>query len=244
MEAFDQLLTRWGNELRLLLEPRLASFSPLAYGIVFAAGVLTSFTPCVYPMIPVTVTYIGGSSAGTQRRAFLRTLVYVLGIAIVYSSLGAFAAQSGRFFGRISTNPWVYFAVANVIILFGLAMLDAIVIPLPGILVRGKQGGATMTGALVMGMASGFVAAPCTAPVLGTLLIYVGSSGNIAYGASLLFVFALGLGFLLLLLGTFAGALTSLPKAGAWMQTIKKGFGFAMILVGEYFLIQMGKMLL
>ena len=94
-----------------------------------------------------------------------------------------------------------------------------------------------------MGLASGFVAAPCTAPVLGTLLIYVGSSGNVVYGASLLFVFALGLGFLLLLLGTFAGLVTSLPKAGAWMDTIKKAFGFLMILVGEYFLIQMGRLM-
>jgi thiol:disulfide interchange protein len=80
--------------------------------------------------------------------------------------------------------------------------------------------------------------------VLGTLLIYVGSRGNVAYGASLLFVFALGLGFLLMLLGTFAGAMASLPKAGAWMVTVKKLFGFGMILVGEYFLIQMGKRLL
>jgi len=244
MEQFEALLTRWSNELRLLLEPRLQSFSLTAYLIVFAAGVLTSFTPCVYPMIPVTVTYIGGASAGSKRRAALRTLVYVLGIAVVYSALGAFAALSGRFFGQISSSPWVLFAVGNVIILFGLSMLDAIVIPVPGILSRGARGGDNYLGALILGMASGFVAAPCTAPVLGTLLLFVGSSGNVAYGASLLFVFAFGLGFLLLLLGTFAGSLASLPKAGAWMVTIKKIFGFGMILVGEYFLIQMGKRLL
>lgn len=244
MESFEELLTRWSNHLRLLLEPRLHSFSLSAYLIVFAAGVLTSFTPCVYPMIPVTVTYIGGASAGSKRRAALRTLVYVLGIAIVYSSLGAFAALTRRFFGQISSNPWVMFAVGNVIILFGLSMLDAVVIPIPGILTRGAKGGENYLGALVMGMASGLVAAPCTAPVLGTLLIYVGSRGNVAYGASLLFVFALGLGFLLMLLGTFAGAMASLPKAGAWMVTIKKLFGFGMILVGEYFLIQMGRRLL
>ncbi len=244
MEAFQALLTRWSNELRLLLEPRLQSFSLTAYLIVFAAGVLTSFTPCVYPMIPVTVTYIGGASAGSKRRAALRTLVYVLGIAVVYSALGAFAALTRRFFGQISSSPWVYFGVGNVIIIFGLAMLDAVVIPIPGILTRGAKGGENYLGALVMGMASGFVAAPCTAPVLGTLLLYVGSRGNVAYGASLLFVFAFGLGFLLLLLGTFAGSLASLPKAGAWMVTIKKIFGFGMILVGEYFLIEMGRRLL
>jgi cytochrome c-type biogenesis protein len=240
----EQLLDRWANDLRLALEPRLQSGSVLAYLIVFAAGVLTSFTPCVYPMIPVTVTYIGGASAGSRGRAFLRTLVYVLGIALIYSALGAFAALTKRFFGQMSTNPWVMFAVANVIILFGLSMLDAVVIPIPGILTRpGKKASDNLAGALVLGMASGFVAAPCTAPVLGTLLLFVGSKGNVAYGASLLFVFAFGLGFLLLLLGTFAGILTSLPKAGAWMDRIKKAFGFAMILVGEYFLIQMGKLM-
>jgi thiol:disulfide interchange protein len=244
MEQFQSLLTRWSNDLRLLLEPRLQSFSLTAYLIVFAAGVLTSFTPCVYPMIPVTVTYIGGASAGSRRRAALRTLVYVLGIAIVYSSLGAFAALTRKFFGQIATNPWVLFAVGNVIILFGLSMLDAVMIPIPGILTRGARGGENYLGALVMGMASGFVAAPCTAPVLGTLLLYVGSRGNVLYGASLLFVFAFGLGFLLLILGTFAGSLASLPKAGAWMVTVKKVFGFAMILIGEYFLVQMGKSLL
>jgi cytochrome c-type biogenesis protein len=244
MQSFDALLTRWSNELRVLLEPRLQSFSLTAYLIVFAAGVLTSFTPCVYPMIPVTVTYIGGASAGSKRRAALRTLVYVLGIAVVYSALGAFAALTRRFFGQIASNPWVLFAVGNVIILFGLSMLDAVVIPVPGILTRGAKGGENYLGAMVMGMASGFVAAPCTAPVLGTILLYVGSRGNVFYGASLLFVFAFGLGFLLLLLGTFAGSLASLPKAGAWMVTIKKLFGFGMILVGAYFLIQMGKKLL
>jgi cytochrome c-type biogenesis protein len=244
MVSLDSILTRWSNELRLLLEPRLQSFSITAYLIVFAAGVLTSFTPCVYPMIPVTVTYIGGASAGSKRRAALRTLVYVLGIAIVYSALGAFAALTRRFFGQIASSPWVLFAVGNVILLFGLSMLDAIVIPIPGILQRGSKGGENYLGAMVMGMASGLVAAPCTAPVLGTLLLYVGARGNIAYGASLLFVFALGLGFLLMLLGTFTGALTSLPKAGAWMVTIKKVFGYGMILVAEYFLIETGKRLL
>lgn len=178
MEQFEALLNRWSNELRLLLEPRLQSFSPTAYLIVFAAGVLTSFTPCVYPMIPVTVTYIGGASAGSKRRAALRTLVYVLGIALVYSALGAFAALSRRFFGQISSSPWVLFAVGNVIILFGLSMLDAIVIPIPGILTRGARGGENYLGALMMGMASGLVAAPCTAPVLGTCCSTWGPGGT------------------------------------------------------------------
>lgn len=240
----QQTLEQWGDSLRVILEAQLSRGSILAFGIVFLAGVLTSFTPCVYPMIPVTVTYIGGTSAGSRGRAFRRTLVYVLGMAVVYASLGAFAALTRRFFGGISTNPWVYFIVANVIILFGLNMLDVIPLRLPRFLTRGRAAsGPGYIGAFLMGAASGFVAAPCTAPVLGTLLLYVGSQANVAYGSALLFTFAFGLGFLLLLVGTFTGTMASLPKAGVWMVWVKKGFGFAMIAIGEYFLIRMGRFL-
>lgn len=240
----QQTLNQWGDSLRILLEGYLGHGSIMAFGIVFLAGVLTSFTPCVYPMIPVTVTYIGGTSAGSKGHAFRRTLVYVLGMAAVYAALGAFAALTHRFFGSISTNPWIYFFVANIIILFGLNMLDVIPFRLPGFLTRSGGGGVRgYTGAFLMGMASGFVAAPCTAPVLGTLLLYVGSQANVLYGSALLFSFAFGLGFLLLLVGTFAGSLSSLPKAGRWMVWVKKGFGFSMLLVGEYFLVKMGQFL-
>jgi thiol:disulfide interchange protein DsbD len=241
----SQALEQWGDSLRVILEGQLSRGSIFAFVIVFAAGVLTSFTPCVYPMIPVTVTYIGGTSAGSRGRAFRRTLVYVLGMAVIYASLGAFAALTRRFFGGISTNPWVYFIVANIIILFGLNMLDVIPLRLPQFMTRGRAGsGPGYIGAFIMGAASGFVAAPCTAPVLGTLLLYVGSRGNVVYGSALLFTFAFGLGFLLLLIGTFTGAVTSLPRAGVWMVWVKKGFGFAMIALGEYFLIRMGRFLL
>ncbi len=241
----QDLINQWGDSLRMILEGQLDRGSVFAFGIVFLAGVLTSFTPCVYPMIPVTVTYIGGASAGTRGRAFRRSLVYVLGITLIYSALGAFAALTRRFFGGISTNPWIYFIVANLIILFGLNMLDVIPLRMPAFLTRGRVASGTgYTGAFLMGIASGFVAAPCTAPVLGTLLIYVASQQNVIYGSSLLFTFAFGLGFLLLLLGTFTGLMVNLPKAGPWMVWVKKGFGFAMLLMGEYFLVKMGRFLL
>ncbi len=245
MEWLNELFKEWGFLLGEALKTNLESGSLLAIVIVFAAGVLTSLTPCVYPMIPVTVTYIGGSSVGSKTRGFTLSLFFVLGLSIIYSSLGAFSALTGKIFGDITQNPWIYIIVANIIILFGLSMLGVFTIRLPSFLTGiGKAGrGGGFLGAILMGMAAGFIAAPCTAPVLGVLLVLVGQKQNIAYGAFLLLVFSLGLGLLFLLLGTFSGMLASMPKAGSWMDRIKIGFGVAMVAIGEYFLIVAGKML-
>jgi thiol:disulfide interchange protein DsbD len=241
MSGFIERINEWGYALGQTLDGQLESGSMAAVFVVFAAGVLTSFTPCVYPMIPVTVTYIGGASAGSRRRAFTLSLVYVSGLALIYSALGVVTALLGRTFGDFTRNPWIYGAVGLLIILFGVAMLDLVNIPIPGfagkVQTKGARRGGHL-GALMMGLAAGFVAAPCTAPVLGLLLVYVARTRNVVWGGSLLLVFALGLGTLLLLLGIFSGLLSNLPKAGAWMDRIKKGFGLAMLVVGLYFLYQ------
>jgi len=239
MSGFIERINEWGYALGQTLDGQLESGSMAAVFVVFAAGVLTSFTPCVYPMIPVTVTYIGGASAGSRRRALTLSLVYISGLALVYSALGVVTALLGRTFGEFTRNPWIYGAVGLLIILFGVAMLDLVNIPIPGfagkVQTKGARRGGHL-GALMMGLAAGFVAAPCTAPVLGLLLVYVARTRNVVWGGSLLLVFALGLGTLLLLLGIFSGLLSNLPKAGAWMDRIKKGFGLAMLFVGLYFL--------
>lgn len=245
MEWLNEILKEWGFFLAEALKTNLESGSWLAIGIVFAAGVLTSLTPCVYPMIPVTVTYIGGASVGSKSRGFTLSLFYVLGIAIIYTTLGAFSALFGKVFGNLTQNPWVYIAIANIIIFFGLSMLGVFTIRLPGFLSgigkAGKKRG--FLGSLLMGMAAGFIAAPCTAPVLGVLLVLVGQRQSVAYGAFLLFIFSLGMGVLFVLLGTFTGLMTSIPKAGTWMDRIKIIFGIIMIIIGEYFLLIAGRML-
>jgi len=175
-------------------------------------------------------------------RGFILSLFYVAGVAVTYASLGVFAAFTGRLFGEISSNPYAYFIVANIIIIMGLGMLDVFPIPLIGPQVSVKKGG--LLGAFLIGAAAGFVAAPCTAPVLGVLLAYVASTQDLLLGGSLLFVFAFGLGALLILVGTFSGLLASLPRSGEWMVKIKKMFGLFMIGLGEYFLIKMGELLL
>lgn len=223
----------------------LETGSALSFLAVFAGGVLISFTPCIYPVLPITVGYIGSRSGGSRWKGFSLSICYVLGMAVTYAALGTIAALSGRVFGQMAASPLVHFLVGNLCILMALSLFDLFHLPTvplfsggPGNADRGGIAGAFSVGAL-----SGLVVGPCTAPVLGALLLYVGTRQNVLFGASLLFVFALGMGTLLLLAGTFTGFLTSLPRSGRWMETIKKGFGFFLILVGEYFLIEAGKLL-
>lgn len=212
----------------------------MSFVAAFVGGLLTSFTPCVYPMIPITAGFVGSENlCGSKMRGFFLSISYVAGVAVTYACLGVFAALTGTFFGGVSSNPWVNFVVANIIILFGLSMLDVFHLPMLTNNVCVEKGG--FLGAFLMGLVSGFVAAPCTAPVLGVLLTYVATSQNVFFGASLLFVFAVGMGVLLVFVGTFSGMAASLPKSGQWMERIKKGLGFCMIGIGEYFLIQAGK---
>jgi thiol:disulfide interchange protein DsbD len=227
------------------LEHAIQTAPLIAIMISLAAGVATSFTPCVYPLIPITVGFIGAKGSPTRIRGFYLSLMYVIGLAAVYSCLGAFAALTGKFFGHIQSNPWVHFAVANVCIIFGLAMLDVFTIqftwdPLHGPFRLKRRGGIT---SMAMGGASALIAAPCTAPVLGVLLTFVGTKQNIPLGMAMLFSYAFGMGFLLILIGTFTGVLASLPRSGEWMVRIKKVFGLLMIAAGEYFLIKAGQLM-
>ncbi len=214
----------------------------LSFCAAFASGLLTSFTPCIYPMIPITAGFVSsGNLNGSKFRGFFLSLFYVVGMAVTYACLGVFAALTGSLFGGVSSNPWTHLFVANVMILFGLGMLDVFNFPTLGkdFSVEGHG----LPGAFIMGLASGFIAAPCSAPMVGALLAYVASTQNAVYGGSLLFIFALGMGALLLLIGTFSGIVASLPKSGVWMVRIKKGLGLGMIGIGEYFLIKMGQLI-
>ena len=229
-----------------VLQGQLEGGAFMALPVAFAAGVLISFTPCVYPMIPIIVGYVGGRGERSGAKNFLLSLSYVTGMAITYAALGVFAALSGKLFGEIQTNPIAHIIVANIIILFGLSLLGVFTLPVPTFMAggpagRGKKG---LFGAFGMGLASGLVAAPCTAAVLGVLLAYVAAKQNLLFGVALLFSFALGVGVLLLLVGTFAGVLKALPGAGHWMERVEKFFGWCMIALGEYFLIQAGRFLI
>jgi cytochrome c-type biogenesis protein len=232
-------------ELMGSLQNYLQSGSLLAYAAVFVGGLLVSFTPCVYPVIPITVGYIGSRSQGSRARGFLLSLAYVVGMAATYAVLGGISALTGRVFGEVAANPVSNLVVGNLCILLALSLFDLYQIPIPSFLSKAgaPRWSGSALGAVGVGMASGLIVGPCTAPVLGALLLFVGSRHNIALGMSLLFVFALGMGFLLLLLGTFSGVFVNLPKSGRWLVLVKRGFGVLMILAGEYYLVQAGKLL-
>lgn len=226
-----------------------------AIPLVFAAGVLTSLTPCVYPMIPITVAIVGGTTVadrgGATRpprlRAVALTLTYVLGLALVYAALGLFAGLTGTLFGSVSTNPWLYFAMANLLLLAALAMLDVVPIRLPqSWMARASASGTAgrYSGAFAMGAMSGLVAAPCSAPVMAAVLTWVSTTRSAALGFLYLFVFSLGMCTLLVLVGVSSGVLARLPRAGAWMLWIKRVFAVLMIAVAEYYLVKMGQLIL
>ena len=216
----------------------------LAYMAVYLGGVLVSFTPCVYPVVPVTIAFIGARASGSKRRGFLLSVVYVLGMAVTYTVLGGIAALSGKLFGQLQTNPWTYFLMANICILMGLSMLEVYLLPIriPQFIARiqPRSQSQGLVSSFLVGAASGLIMGPCTAPVLAVLLGYVATRQNFYYAMSLLFVFAFGMGTLLMILGTFAGLLANLPKSGPWMTKISHLFGWIMFAAGEYFLIQAG----
>jgi thiol:disulfide interchange protein DsbD len=221
-----------------------------AVAVVFGGGVVTSLTPCIYPMIPITAAIVGGQSTSrdaTFRRTLALTLSYVVGLALAYASLGLLAGLTGSLFGSVSTNPWLYFALANLLSLFAFMMLDVIPVPVPNALLTRAatmSGGGRLIGVFGMGAASGLVAAPCGAPVMATLLTWVAATRSAMLGFFYLFVFSLGMCSLLVLVGLGAGGAIRLPKPGAWMVWVKRGFALVMFGVAEYYLVQMGALLL
>jgi thiol:disulfide interchange protein DsbD len=224
------------------LEVYLKGSYLLSYLGAYLGGLLVSFTPCIYPVIPITVAYIGGKGR-SRLHGFILSLIYVLGTAFTYTLLGGIAALTGSFFGGIQTSPWTYFIVANICILLGMSMLDVFTIPTPPLLKslqpKGTRG---FGGGFLMGAVSGLIMGPCSAPVLGVILSYVATKQNPAYGMSLLFIFALGMGTTLILLGTCTGLLKNLPKSGPWMVWVQKAFGWVFIAMGEYFLFSAGNL--
>ncbi|MDP8266173.1 MAG: cytochrome c biogenesis protein CcdA [Candidatus Aceula meridiana] len=211
----------------------------LDYFIVLGAGVMVSFTPCVYPVIPIIAGFIAGANAqGTKRVGFFLSCIYVLGMAITYSALGAIAVLTGQLFGQLQNNPYIFIVVACVLVVFGLIMLNIIPFPVVGAKLQNRIRPKGFIAVFLFGMVSGFVVGPCTAPVLGTLLLYVSSKQNLFHAISLLFVFAYGVGFSLILAGTFSGFLARLPKSGRWLLRVKQASAAILFIAAGYFLFQ------
>jgi len=223
----------------------IATHQPfLAILLSFVGGILASFTPCVYPMLPITVAFVGARAQGSKWRGFILSTFYVFGLAVVYSSLGAFAALTGRMFGAMTSSPYVYLFVGNICLFFALVMLDVIKIPQPTFLNRVRVGDLPchdIFNCVLLGGASALVVTACTTPILGVLLTLVATRQEVLWGIAMLFVFAFGMGTLVIVVGTFTGLLTSMPRSGVWMNRVQKFFAVLMILVAQYFFIKTGE---
>lgn len=219
---------------------KLAGRSPIvAVLIAFLAGLGLAFTPCVYPLIPITVSLVGATSGRGKLDGLVRSLVYVFGIAVTYSVVGVVAAATGGVFGAWVQHPAVYVALAVIFVLLAGAMFGLYSIDVSSQRLQRLQAGLLGRGGLVgiwvIGVLSGAAATACIAPIIIGTLGYVAQRGSLLLGFLIFFALAWGMGTPLIVLGTFTGLAKALPKSGQWMVAVKHVFGLALLGVAVYF---------
>lgn len=208
----------------------------LTFILIFIAGLGLNLTPCIYPLIPITVSYFGGQAGGKTSRTFLLALLYVFGMSITYSALGVIAATTGSLFGSALQNPWVLLFIAVVLLGLATSMFGLWEIRMP-IFLTSRTGTAKQgyVGAVFMGLTVGILAAPCIGPFIIALLTYVGNLGKPVMGFLMFFTLAWGMGLPFLVLGTVSGSISRLPQSGNWMIWVRKVFGFILVAMALYF---------
>ncbi|MBS1492413.1 MAG: protein-disulfide reductase DsbD [Bacteroidetes bacterium] len=198
----------------------------LALIFIFLGGLALNLTPCVYPLIPITVSYFGAQVSGSKSQSVMMGVFYALGMSVTYSSLGVFAALTGGLLGTALQNPFVIAGVALILIALGTSMFGLFEIRVPQKLaLMGNKNRSGYVGSLVMGLTVGFIAAPCIGPFVLSLLVYVGKTGSAFMGFLLFFVLSLGLGVPYIFLAASSSSLSKLPRSGAWMEGVKTIFG-------------------
>jgi thioredoxin:protein disulfide reductase len=208
---------------------------PIILASFFGFGLLLALTPCVFPMIPILSGIIVGSGKTlSKKRSFTLSLVYVLGMAVTYALAGVAAGLSGTLLSAALQNAWVLSAFAGVFVLLSLSMFGFYELQLPASLqtrlsLSADRQGGSMAGVAIMGSLSALIVGPCVAAPLAGALLYIAKTGNAWLGGAALFVMALGMGVPLLLVGMAAGSL--MPRAGGWMEGVKKVFGVILLLV-------------
>jgi len=226
------------------LTEALSNSPLLALGAMFGAGVLTSLTPCVYPMIPITSAVIAGTAREDQpkSRTIGLTLTYAVGLAMLYATLGAIAGLTGQLFGTVSASPWALFAIGNLLLFFALTMLDVLPVPIPRKLLERASAteGGSYGAVFMMGAMSGVVAAPCGAPAFAVVLTWVAATQAGLMGFVYLFVFSLGMTSLLVVVGLFSGTIALLPRSGTWMVWVKRIAAVIMLAMAEYYFMTAG----
>ncbi len=242
------------EHIQLLLEEAFRQDSLQLYFLMFGGGLIASLTPCTYPVLPLTVGYIGNQAGVSRLRVFLLSLSLVTGLAVVYAILGAIVAAAGGTFGSIMGNGLVLYAIALFYLMMGLFLLDVFPLPNPQFFSRLHSKSANrkgLMGAFVIGGVSGLIVGPCTGPILavalGAIALTLKNVQGVDYarqvvkGGVLLFLFGFGQGALILVAGMFTGFLSRLPRAGAWMETVKKGFALLIIITSSLLFVFVGQ---
>jgi len=218
----------------------IASTSSLWLQLLLALllGLLMSLTPCIYPMIPITIGVLQAQGKKSLLYNFLLSSCYMLGIALMFATLGFTAAMTGSLFGKLLSNPIIVIALVLILLYFALSMFDFYEIKMPRFLAQRKQASPTgsLISAFVFGIVSGTIASPCLSPGLAFLLTIVASLGSKILGFALLFMFGVGMSIPLLIIGTFSSSMKFIPKTGLWMMEVKKLFGLLLIALCFYYL--------
>ena len=224
----------WSETLGQVMQTRPI----LAYGASYMGGVVATASPCILASIPLVIGFVGGYAGGNKKQAFFYSLTFVVGLALIMSVLGAMAALMGTLFGQV--GAYWYFVVAVILMLMGLQLSGLINLKLGGNAQRFLPQRTGLIGALILGMLFGLVLAPCATPVLAVILTLAAVKGEVAYGSSLLFAYALGQGTLVILAGTFTGVIEGfLQSKGARFGTImQQAAGGLVFLVGAYIFFQ------
>lgn len=203
----------------------------------FVGGLLVSLTPCVYPMIAITVSVFGARQSKSRREAMLLSTSFVMGIVVLFTTMLVVVALTGGVFGTVLQNQWVIAGISIIFVAMAASMFGAFEMVLPDSLMQrlSTVGGAGYGGAFMLGLVSGVIAAPCTGPVLTGIILWIGKTQSVFLGSIVGATFSLGLGVPFWLVGTFA---VSLPKGGKWMLWVKSFFGIVLLVVALYFLQQ------
>ncbi len=204
--------------------------------LVFLGGLALNLTPCVYPLIPITIGYFGGQSEGKTSRLATMGLLFVLGMAVTYSIIGVATSLTGAVFGALLQNTFVILFIVGVLVALSLSMFGLYEFKLPDAIVAKASSTKTgLYGSFFMGLTMGIVAAPCIGPFVLGLVTVVATKGDPFFGFLMFFILALGLGFPYLFLAIFSGKIKSLPRAGLWMEAVKHIFGLILLGMAFYF---------
>lgn len=206
----------------------------VALPLIYLVGLATALTPCVYPMIVITVSVFGAKQAKSRTEAALLSTSFVGGIVALFTPIGVIVPLTGAAFGSWLASPFVVFPIAIILLVLSTSMFGAFELNLPPSLQNyfASVGGIGHRGAFALGLVSAFVAAPCTGPALIGLLTYIANTQDVVFGAAAMACYSLGLGTLFFVVGTFSAAL---PKSGAWMNYVKSVFGVLLIVMALYF---------